>query len=88
MQFYVGEVALALDHLHSKHIIYRDLKPENILLDQAHPVMHMHGRSLLPSLAHARAHTNYKHKCSYSTHTPSHAFVRTHLHICSCRTVT
>jgi len=30
---WVGEVALALGHLHSLSVIYRDLKPENILLD-------------------------------------------------------
>lgn len=32
-RIYVGEIALALGHLHSLAIIYRDLKPENILLD-------------------------------------------------------
>jgi len=32
-RIYVGEIALALGHLHSLSIIYRDLKPENILLD-------------------------------------------------------
>ena len=31
--FYVAEITLALEHLHSMGIIYRDLKPENILLD-------------------------------------------------------
>lgn len=31
--FYVAEITLALEHLHSQGIIYRDLKPENILLD-------------------------------------------------------
>ncbi|XP_063773621.1 ribosomal protein S6 kinase alpha-2 [Pseudophryne corroboree] len=33
VKFYLAELALALDHLHSFGIIYRDLKPENILLD-------------------------------------------------------
>jgi len=32
--FYLAEITLALEHLHSEGIIYRDLKPENILLDQ------------------------------------------------------
>eukprot|EP00111_Clytia_hemisphaerica_P016324 TCONS_00048334-protein len=31
--FYLAEITLALEHLHSEGIIYRDLKPENILLD-------------------------------------------------------
>ncbi|XP_014489551.1 PREDICTED: ribosomal protein S6 kinase 2 beta [Dinoponera quadriceps] len=33
VKFYLAELALALDHIHSLGVIYRDLKPENILLD-------------------------------------------------------
>uniref|UniRef100_A0A8C3S7C3 non-specific serine/threonine protein kinase n=1 Tax=Chelydra serpentina TaxID=8475 RepID=A0A8C3S7C3_CHESE len=33
VKFYLAELALGLDHLHSLGILYRDLKPENILLD-------------------------------------------------------
>lgn len=32
--FYLAEITLALEHLHSCGIVYRDLKPENILLDK------------------------------------------------------
>lgn len=31
--FYISEITLAFEYLHSMKIVYRDLKPENILLD-------------------------------------------------------
>ena len=33
-KFYIAELILAIEYLHSHDIIYRDLKPENILLDE------------------------------------------------------
>jgi serine/threonine protein kinase len=32
-RFLVAELILALEHLHSRDLLYRDLKPENILID-------------------------------------------------------
>ena len=32
-RFYLAEIVLAVESLHSQGIIYRDLKPENILID-------------------------------------------------------
>ena len=31
VKFYLAELALALDHLHSLGIVYRDLKPEKLV---------------------------------------------------------
>ncbi len=33
-KFYISQIILAIEFLHSKKIIYRDLKPENIILDE------------------------------------------------------
>ncbi|KRX01089.1 Protein kinase-like domain [Pseudocohnilembus persalinus] len=33
-RFYIAEIILAIEYLHSQDIIHRDLKPENVLLDQ------------------------------------------------------
>jgi len=32
-KFYLAEIVLAIEHLHSFDIIHRDLKPENLVLD-------------------------------------------------------
>lgn len=34
VRFYIAEIAMAIDYLHSRKIVHRDLKPDNILLDE------------------------------------------------------
>ena len=31
--FFIAEIVLAIEYIHTQNIIYRDLKPENILID-------------------------------------------------------
>jgi serine/threonine protein kinase len=33
-KFYVAQIILAIQHIHTLGAIYRDLKPENILIDE------------------------------------------------------
>ena len=56
--FYIGEITLALEHLHSNGIIYRDLKPENIMLNsRGHMVLTDFGLSKESLYGDATTHT-------------------------------
>ena len=33
-RFFIGEIILAIEYIHSLNVVYRDLKPENILIDE------------------------------------------------------
>lgn len=33
VKFYLAEIIIALEQIHSRNVMYRDLKPENILID-------------------------------------------------------
>jgi p70 ribosomal S6 kinase len=56
--FYLGEITLALGHLHRNGIIYRDLKPENIMLNsKGHVVLTDFGLSKESLYGDATTHT-------------------------------
>lgn len=56
--FYLAEITLALEHLHSHGIIYRDLKPENIMLNsKGHVVLTDFGLSKESLYGDATTHT-------------------------------
>ena len=33
-RFYISQIILAIEHLHSLNIVYRDHKPENLMIDE------------------------------------------------------
>ncbi|EIW69468.1 AGC/YANK protein kinase [Tremella mesenterica] len=64
VRFYVAELVMAVDYLHSKRIVHRDLKPDNVLLDErghAHITdfniaVHFSDRRLLTGVAGSMAY--------------------------------
>jgi len=56
-RFYIAQVILALEHLHSLDIIHRDLKPENCLLDRA-------GHCVLTDFGFAKENVSSPDSCS------------------------
>jgi len=56
-RFYIAQVILALEHLHSLNIIHRDLKPENCLLDSA-------GHCVLTDFGFAKENVSDPDSCS------------------------
>ena len=59
-RFYLAEIILAVELLHSRGIIYRDLKPENILIDEeGHVKLIDFGfAKKLSNIKNGRAYTN------------------------------
>jgi serine/threonine protein kinase len=56
-KFYISQVILALEHLHSLNIIHRDLKPENVLLDAS-------GHVVLTDFGFAKENVTTGESCS------------------------
>jgi len=56
-KFYIAEVILAIEHLHSLDITHRDLKPENVLLDPS-------GHCLLTDFGFAKENVLTPESCS------------------------
>ncbi|KDO18578.1 AGC protein kinase [Saprolegnia parasitica CBS 223.65] len=67
VRFYATELVLALEHLHTMHILHRDIKPENVLLDtDGHIKLADMGLSKRLETHHARTKT----MCGTDTYLP------------------